>query len=239
MMPTFSATGDSAGRRKWRCAFRTPIATADSPTKNRYGNISRVIRTVSSPAAELAKKPGAMSRTSQGAARMPRRVRVPRTSSMAPATARSMRRVSARVRVVTYSVNTGMKADESAPSATRRRRRFGSRNATKKASVATPAPKARAITRSRRNPRIRLARVAEPTTAAARATARRAPVAGGDGGNSVSSAPIGSSALTGRPPSSGRDGPGGLGRTAPGVRRAGSRRPPIEGANLDSLGGAR
>ena len=119
---------------------------------------------------------------------------------MAPATARSMRSVSARDRVVTYSVNTGMKADESAPSATSRRRRFGRRNATKKASVATPAPKARAITRSRRKPRIRLARVAVLTTAAARATARRAPVAGGGGGNSVASVPIGTSALTGGPP---------------------------------------
>ena len=138
----------------------------------------RVRRTVSWPAAGSAKKPGAMTRTTHGAARMPRRDRPPRISSIIPVTTRSMRSVSARERVVTCSVKTGMKADDSAPSATSRRRRFGSRKATKKASVAAPAPKARAMTRSRRKPRIRLASVAALTTAAARATARRA-VGGG------------------------------------------------------------
>ena len=201
MIPMFSATGDRAGRRKWRWAFRTPIANADRPTRKRYGNMRRVMRTVSWPAAGSAKKPGAMTRTTHGAARMPRRDRPPRISSIIPVTTRSMRSVSARERVVTCSVKTGMKADDSAPSATSRRRRFGSRKATKKASVAAPAPKARAMTRSRRKPRIRLASVAALTTAAARATARRAVgTAGCGGGVSVSSTPIGRSALTGRPP---------------------------------------
>src|SRR5262249_28215049 len=72
---------------------------------------------------------------------------------------------------------------------------FGRRKATKRASVATPAPKARATTRSRTKPRTRLARVAVLITTAARATARPAPDTGGAGGNSSSSVPIGTSAL--------------------------------------------
>jgi hypothetical protein len=156
--------------------------------------MSRVSCTVSAPVAPLAKNPGAMTLTIQGEARTPRTVMAPRNRSMNPVTARSIRSDSARERVDTYSVNTGTKADERAPSATRRRRRFGSRNATKNASLATLAPKARATIRSRRKPKIRLAKVAELTTTAARATARVSDT-GGAGGNSSSSLPIGRSVL--------------------------------------------
>src|SRR5262249_17977128 len=177
-----------------RCALRTPMTRAAKPTRSRYGNMMRVRYTVSSPAAGLAKNPGAMTRTIHGEATTPTRVMELRSSSMTPVTLRSMRSDSARDRVDTYPGTTGTNADERRPSATRRRRRFGSRNATKNASVATPAPKARATTRSRMKPKIRLAMVAELTTTAARATAR-APDTGGAGGNSSSSVPIGRSAL--------------------------------------------
>jgi hypothetical protein len=50
---------------------------------------------------------------------------------------------------VRYSDSTGTKACENAPSANSRRRKFGMRNATKKASAAGPAPKLVAITVSR------------------------------------------------------------------------------------------
>src|SRR2546425_2302507 len=53
------------------------------------------------------------------------------------------------------SASTGTKACEKAPSANRRRSRFGMRKATKNASVARPAPKARAMKKSRTYPRMR------------------------------------------------------------------------------------
>ena len=86
------------------------MARADSPTKNRYGNIRRVIRTVSSPAAGLAKKPGAMSRTSQGAARMPEQGQGAQEQQHAPRPRRGACAACRRgTACVTYSVNTGMK----------------------------------------------------------------------------------------------------------------------------------
>src|SRR3990170_4581315 len=63
-----------------------------------------------------------------------------------------------------------MKAVDSAPSASSRRNRFGMRKATKNASVRGPAPKARATTTSRTNPRIRLVSVARPMLPTARTT---------------------------------------------------------------------
>ena len=71
---------------------------------------------------------------------------------------------------VRYSVKTGTKATVSDPSPRRRRRRFGIRKATKKASEAAPAPKNAATTMSRMNPKMRLSMVAMPTTPAALAS---------------------------------------------------------------------
>ena len=88
---------------------------------------------------------------------------------------------------------------------------------------------------SRTKPVTRLARVARPTTPAARATARRAPVAGWRR-NSAASVPIGTSALTGRPPfpKSGEIGRASLGLASdpaiPRVRRGRA----VAAANLDS-----
>src|SRR5256885_202435 len=66
------------------------------------------------------------------------------------------------------SPSTGTNAWEKAPSAKSRRSRFGMRNATKKASVARPAPKARAMKKSRMKPRMRLTTVRLLTAARAR-----------------------------------------------------------------------
>ena len=74
--------------------------------------MSRVRPTVRLPMAGSAKKPGAMIRRIHGAARMPATVSVPRSSSISPVTARSICRLSARERLVAYSVNTGMNAAE-------------------------------------------------------------------------------------------------------------------------------
>src|SRR5581483_7569482 len=103
-----------------------------------------------------------MMRTIHGAATMPTAAVTDSTISAAPSVARSNRRNSARECAAAYSVNTGITAVESAPSASRRRRMFGMRKATKKASVTGPAPKTRATSMSRANPSTRLVSVAAP-----------------------------------------------------------------------------
>ena len=59
----------------------------------------------------------------------------------------------------------GMKAELNAPSAKRRRNRFGKRKATKKASATGPEPRLAAINISLTKPNARLASVATPTVA--------------------------------------------------------------------------
>jgi hypothetical protein len=66
-----------------------------------------------------------------------------------------------------YSPSTGTNAWEKAPSAKRRRSRLGIRNATKKASVAIPAPNITAMIVSRTKPVIRDSNVMPLTEAAA------------------------------------------------------------------------
>ncbi len=61
----------------------------------------------------------------------------------------------------------GTKAALNAPSAKSRRKRLGNLKATTKISAKGPAPKDAAISTSRRNPRIRLIKVAAPVVAAA------------------------------------------------------------------------
>lgn len=74
------------------------------------------------------------------------------------------------VLVVRYCVKTGIKAMVREPSAKRRLSKLGMRNATKKASATMPAPKKLAITMSRMRPKLRLRKVKNPTTPAARLT---------------------------------------------------------------------
>ena len=62
----------------------------------------------------------------------------------------------------------GTKACENAPSANIRRNKLGKRNATKKASVAIPAPKPWAMTKSRTKPSTRDNKVMPLTVARAR-----------------------------------------------------------------------
>ena len=62
---------------------------------------------------------------------------------------------SAWVRLVLYSVNTGIKACENAPSANNRLKKLGMRNATTKVSKSLPAPNTFSNTTSRTNPSTR------------------------------------------------------------------------------------
>ena len=90
-----------------------------------------------------------------GAATTPIKVTTNNTTPIRAATWSTKSRVSSNERVFLYSERIGTNANEKAPSANKRRKRLGIRNATKKASVAMPAPKIRAINISLTNPRIR------------------------------------------------------------------------------------
>ena len=84
----------------------------------------------------------------------------------------------------------GTNACEKAPSANRRRSRFGMRKATTKASIAKPAPKAMAMRVSRTNPVMRETSVIALTEAAAfrrfmGAGARREPRRAGNAGGKL------------------------------------------------------
>ena len=68
---------------------------------------------------------------------------------------------------VKYSVNTGIKEILRDPSAKSLLKRLGILKATKNASELSPAPKNHAITTSLIKPKMRLSKVAEPTTPAA------------------------------------------------------------------------
>ena len=70
-------------------------------------------------------------------------------------------------RFVRYSVKTGINATLKEPSAKSLLKRLGILKATKKASEASPAPKNQAITTSLMKPKMRLNKVADPTTPAA------------------------------------------------------------------------
>ena len=134
-------------------------AKAVSEMKNRYGKVSRSISTARARLCGSSPKPGANSQISSGAASTPTRVisarvppRVPATRSISALVAAALPSSRWRVR---YSLSTGTKAWLKAPSANRRRRKLGMRNATKKASVPAEAPSSRASTTSRTSPSTR------------------------------------------------------------------------------------
>ena len=80
---------------------------------------------------------------------------------------RARQKASGWPRRTIYCVKTGIKAELNEPSAKSRLSKLGILNAAIKASELKPAPKNQAITASRINPRMRLKRVAAPTTPAA------------------------------------------------------------------------
>ncbi|CKK60422.1 Uncharacterised protein [Neisseria meningitidis] len=94
---------------------------------------------------------------------MPSAVTMTSTNDSIPATWRIKASVASLERVSLYSAKIGTNAWANAPSANTRRSRLGSLNATKNASVAMPAPNARAMTVSRTNPKTRDTIVRLPT----------------------------------------------------------------------------
>ena len=96
---------------------------------------------------------------------MPSKVTASRTIKSRVATRSTRDLAAASPCLFLYSPRMGTKACEKAPSANRRRSRFGSLKATMKASVIMPAPKMRAMTKSRTKPRTLETRVMPLTVA--------------------------------------------------------------------------
>ena len=123
--------------------------------------------TVRSNFSPSARNPGALIYATHGAPKMPSSATTTSTSVSAVATWSTRVLVASCPRRFLYSARIGTNACENAPSANIRRSRLGILKATKKASVIIPAPKMRAMTASRTNPRMRESRVMLLTAARA------------------------------------------------------------------------
>ncbi len=140
IMHRLRITGVSAGRPKRWKLFMAPPASAVSDTNSRNGKVSRSRCTIRPNLAGSSLEPGLNSSATCGVKISPSAV----TSSKIPPRVPDTRDISARRsacgRVSLTSVNTGTKAVAKEPSANSRRRKFGMRNATQKASVVALAP---------------------------------------------------------------------------------------------------
>src|SRR5436309_7855570 len=120
-----------------------------------YGNMMRISSAVSSTLPGVLAKPLARRYTSHGAASTPSAEITSSTTASSAPTEPTRSCVASSPRCRLYSARMGTKACEKAPSANRRRKMFGSRNAASKASICSPAPNATALMLSRARPVIR------------------------------------------------------------------------------------
>ncbi len=162
-MQTFSNTGVDAGTAKRFQVFSTPADSATSDMKPMYGNIQRVMKTAASKPRGSCFNPLAIIQTNTGAAATP----ITQVSSKAQLKRVATRSISSLVAaspsLARLAASTGTNAWLNAPSANRRRNRFGMRKATLKASVMALAPKVEAISSSRTRPVIRDTKVKSET----------------------------------------------------------------------------
>src|SRR5258706_12960870 len=152
MNERLSSTGVNAGTAKRLQVLSTPAASATREMKTMYGKVMRSICAVSANFSGSPAKPGAVRYTISGAAAMPSAAVTRSATKSTVETQSTSARVSSGDCLLRYSARIGTKACEKAPSPNRRRRRFGMRKATKKASVASPAPKILAMKKSRTKP---------------------------------------------------------------------------------------
>ena len=120
---------------------------------------------VSANLSAVSANPGAVMVITHGAASIPITVTIARARVSNPETYETNTRVASSPCLLLYSARIGTNACEKAPSAKIRRSRLGSLKATKKASVAIPAPKMRATIASRAKPSTRENMVIELTAA--------------------------------------------------------------------------
>ena len=141
MIDRFSSTGATDGAMKWPKVFRYPMARARRLTKKMLGNMIRRRSTVRENRSGVAENPGANSRVSGDGKSTPTAVSRTRNRTAKVTITRLASTASLRPRVARQPETTGTNPADRAPSAVRRRNRFGIRKATKNASAALCAPR--------------------------------------------------------------------------------------------------
>ncbi len=159
-----------AGTPKKSFAFSIPMTSAASETSRMNGNMMRVSRMVRS--AFSGSNPGARIPMSCGANSTPSTVTALMKTTVSVATLFAKAHADFSPCVVICFENVVTNAVDNAPSANRSRNMFGARNAVRNASRLRVAPKSEAMTISRTSPRMRLHKIAIPTTPVARALTR-------------------------------------------------------------------
>ena len=166
---TLNIAGESEGMKKRRRELSIPIIAAAIASVLRKGSMIRVNRVV------RASLPGTAANSAStnalvicGANRMPMTTSTPVTIRSAFITRLPSRQAASLPFSVSVRVNVGTNAAVIAPSANRSRSRFGTRNATLKASICglALAPNTAASTVSRTRPSTRLVIVAAPISPA-------------------------------------------------------------------------
>src|SRR4029450_1852019 len=136
--------------------------------KRRYGKAMRPNSTAMAKVGASSRRPGASKLSTHGMASISTIENGTSTSSSAAWAWRAKASASARPWSCSSRENRGTNAAEKAPSANRRRKKFGSLKATKKASATGPEPSTADSTTSRTKPTTRLSSVKPPTVATAR-----------------------------------------------------------------------
>ena len=130
MKLTFKSTGVKAGTAKCFHVFKTAAANATRLMKMMYGNMKRVSATARSNVSGCSAKPVAMSQMTAGAKITPAMLVKKTEMANSENTCEIKSFVRSGLSFSFTSDSIGRKACENAPSAKRRRKRFGIRNAT-------------------------------------------------------------------------------------------------------------
>ncbi|OQC53577.1 MAG: hypothetical protein BWX54_02385 [Verrucomicrobia bacterium ADurb.Bin018] len=162
-----SRAGVKAETEYLRYEFSTAMANAAMQMKNTYG--SMICASGRTFAALL---PTVTQCRANPIPAMPTTMMPNSTAPTKLLTRRAKRHAGASPSVRRDSMNTGMNADESAPSPNNARNKLGSRNATTNADITGSVPNIRAVSTSRTMPSTRLSMVKPPTANANRMTLR-------------------------------------------------------------------
>ena len=168
---TFRTAGAIDGAKKHPSEFRTAMNSAITLMRKTYGKSRARSESVSSALSRGEPSPN----TSGGRTRAtttPITVIATRTSESSVKMLWKNRNAAGRPFCCCSPEKTGTNALDTAPSPKISRNRFGSRNATTKASITAPAPRRAANAMSRTRPRIRETKMAPETTPAERKTER-------------------------------------------------------------------
>ena len=161
----FNITGAAAGAANLFKEFNIPDWNETIDINNKKGKVIRESSVANSIFLKLSLKPGAKTVITHGIANSTNNTKSPTKKQSADIALAAKRMACFLSSHTSFCDNIGTKAVVKAPSAKSERNKFGSLNATKKASEANPAPRKLARIISRKNPVIRERRVKPPKVA--------------------------------------------------------------------------